>query len=58
MHLCVKMTYLYPIDTHEARGFVRLVRVYSNETCTAMLTNGYPPFSDDLRVEIENYAVS
>lgn len=35
-----------------------IVEAYSNETCTAMLTNGYPPFSDDLRVEIENYAVS
>ena len=32
MHLCVKMTYLYPIDTHEARGFVRLVRVYPKKT--------------------------
>lgn len=58
MHLCVKTLYLYPIDTLQARSFKCLIGVYSNETCTAMLTNGYPPFSDDLRVEIENYAVS
>lgn len=58
LQICSDFVILHPIRTRVVLVLGRIVEVYSNETCTAMLTNGYPPFSDDLRVEIENYAVS
>lgn len=58
LQICSDFWILYPIGTHMVLILGWIVEAYSNETCTAMLTNGYPPFSDDLRVEIENYAVS